>query len=134
MFRTSLFCWAQGPWGPGPWSPLGPMGSSFLRFVLTCCKMVRDLSKSVPMVFRSLGKPLIQLLRIFNSKCNFCRMSFFKSHVFSYNCLLVLLIGPCYSLVEEQHLLFPCGRTALTGQLNWAQPTKKWRVKSLRCK
>ena len=39
-------------------------------------------------------------------------MSLFITQFFSYNCLLVLPIGPCYSLVEEQQLLFPCGRTA----------------------
>ena len=33
--------------------------------------------------------------------------------VFVLYCLFVLPIGPCYSLVEEQQLLFPCGRTML---------------------
>ena len=40
--------------------------------------MAQDLFKSVPMVFRSLGKPLIKLFHfIFNSKCHFKKVIFF---------------------------------------------------------
>ena len=40
--------------------------------------MVRDLSRSVPRLFRSPGKPLIKLFHfIFNSKCNFSKVHFF---------------------------------------------------------
>ena len=41
--------------------------------------MAQDLSKSVPMVFRSLGKPLIKLFHLlFNSKCHFVEVSFIQ--------------------------------------------------------
>ena len=68
------FFWAQalgpGPMVQGPWSPWGPP-----PFFSQYCKMVRDLSRSVPRVFRSLGKPLIKLFRfIFNSKCHFLKV------------------------------------------------------------
>ena len=83
VFIISLFFWAQGPWGPGPWSPLGPMGPPHSQICLKICKRVRDLSKSVPMVFRSPGKALIKLFHfIFNSECHF------QKCVFSYNSLL----------------------------------------------
>ena len=63
--------WAQSPWGPGPWSPLGPVGPPIFWICLTFCKMVRDLSRSVPMVFRSLGTPHNKLFHfIFNSEHN----------------------------------------------------------------
>ena len=40
--------------------------------LLASCKMVWDLSKNVPMVFRSPGKVLIKLFHfMFNSKCHF---------------------------------------------------------------
>ena len=55
---------------------------------LKVCRMAQDLSKSVPMVFRSPGKPLIKLFHfIFNSKCHFSKVSFL------YNCLLYCLLN-----------------------------------------
>ena len=48
----------------------------FLK-ILKVCRMAQDLSKSVPMVFRSPGKALIKLFHfIFNSKCHFLKVSF----------------------------------------------------------
>ena len=85
ILRISLFFLGPGSLGPRPMVPLGPMGPPFSRFVdpifrdfLTFCKMVRDLSRSVPMVFRSPGKVLIKLFHfIFNSKCHFLKVKFF---------------------------------------------------------
>ena len=58
--------------------PLGPMGPSMFRDFLKMCFMVWDLSRSVRMVFRSPGNTLIKLFHfIFNSKCNFSKVSFF---------------------------------------------------------
>ena len=50
------------------------MFGDFLRIQF----MVWDLSRSVPMVFRSPGNPLINLFHfIFNSNCHFSKVSFF---------------------------------------------------------
>ena len=100
--RTSFRCWknticseclcfilGSGPWGPDPWSKApGAHGAPHFSDCLSICKMVRDLSRSVPRVFRSLGKPLIKLFHfIFNSKCHFWKDSFL------YNCLLYCLLN-----------------------------------------
>ena len=64
VFTCVLFFWAQAPGARthGP-RPMGPPFSDFLEI----CKIVRDLCKSVPMVFRSPGKRLITLFHfIFN--------------------------------------------------------------------
>ena len=54
-----------------------PKICDFLKF-LKVCRMTQDLSKSLPMVFRSPGKVLIKLFHfIFNSKCHFLKVSFF---------------------------------------------------------
>ena len=54
-----------------------PKTCDFLE-VLKVCRMAQDLSKSVPMVFRSPGKVLIKLFYfIFNSKCHFLKVCFF---------------------------------------------------------
>ena len=46
--------------------------------ILKVCRMVQDLSKSVPRVFRSPGKALIKLFHfIFNSKCHFSKVFFY---------------------------------------------------------
>ena len=46
----------------------------FLK-ILKVCRMAQDLSKSVPMVFRSPGNPLIKLFHLlFNSKCHFFKV------------------------------------------------------------
>ena len=46
--------------------------------LLKICFMVWDLSRSVPMVFRTPGNPLINLFHfICNSKCHFFKVSFF---------------------------------------------------------
>ena len=59
--------WAHGPWGP--WGPIFPIFSKI-------CKMVRDLSRSVPRVFRTPGNPLINLVHfIFNANCHFLKVS-----------------------------------------------------------
>ena len=60
--KISLYFLGPGPWGPDPWSKApGAHGAPHFSYFLRFCKMVRDLSRSVPMVFRSLGKPLIKL-------------------------------------------------------------------------
>ena len=63
--RFLCFFWAQAPGARthGP-RPLGPMGPPIFRCFLKIWKMVRDLCKSVPMVFRSLGKQLIKLFYV----------------------------------------------------------------------
>ena len=64
MIFTILWLWAQGPWGP--W------GHAFFWVFLKICLMVWDLSRSVRMMFRSPGNPLINFFRLlFNSKCHF---------------------------------------------------------------
>ena len=76
ILKIPLFCFGPRPLGPGPMvqGPWGPPLSDFLKV----CKMVQDLSRSVPRVFRSLGKPLIKLFHfIFNSKCHFSKVHFF---------------------------------------------------------
>ena len=91
VHNVFVFVWAQGPWGPGPWSPLGPWAPPMFLIFLIFCKMVQDLSKSVPMVFRSPGTPLIKLFHfIFNSKCHFSEVHFL------YNCLLHCLLYCLY--------------------------------------
>ena len=59
LFNTSVFFGPRplgpGPMVQGPWGPWGPHFSDFLEI----CKMVRELSKSVPRVFRSPGNPFI---------------------------------------------------------------------------
>ena len=55
----------------GPRFP-GVMGPFIIREFLKHCSMVWDLSRSVPMVFRSPGNALINLFHfIFNKKCHF---------------------------------------------------------------
>ena len=49
--------------------------------------MAQDLSKSVSMVFRSPGKPLIKLFHFF-----YLEMPFFSKSIFLYNCLLNCLL------------------------------------------
>ena len=77
-FSVCLFG-PKGPWGPGPWSKApGAHGTPHFPDFLKDCKMVRDLSKTVRMMFRSTGKPLIHLFDfIFNSKCNVSKVCFF---------------------------------------------------------
>ena len=53
-----------------------PKLCDFLK-ILKVCRMTQDLSKSVPMVFRSLGKVLIKLVYlIFNSKYHIFKSQF----------------------------------------------------------
>ena len=84
----------------GPW-PLGPMGPHIFVF-LKICKMVWDLSRSVPMVFRRPGNPLIKLFHfIFNWKCDFVKVSFFlwESHneeTFKSKLAHIRLVLPCW--------------------------------------
>ena len=60
----------------GPMAP-GAHGAPFSDF-LKICKMVRDLSRSVPMMFRTPGNPLINLFHLIcNSKCHFFECRFF---------------------------------------------------------
>ena len=70
-----------------------------------CETVTVDLSKSVPMVFRSPGNPLIHLFRvILNSKCHFLKVSFFIELQIAISYWPMLFpcgrTGPCYSLVE----------------------------------
>ena len=89
ILNISLFCLGPGPWGPDPWSKVygahvSPHFSDFCKI----CKMVRDLSRSVPRVFRTPGNPLIKLFHfISNFKCNFCKCHLlykFQLHMFQF--------------------------------------------------
>ena len=73
--------------------------------ILKVCRMTQDLSKSVPMVFRSPGKVLLKLCySIFNSKGHFLKS------VFLYNCPLYCLLD-CPLVVQEfeQQQYSSCG-------------------------
>ncbi len=65
--------------------PLGPMGPFVFLHFLKICFMVWDLSRSVPMVFRSPGNPLIKLFHLsFNSKCHVLKVFYWIAYWIAY--------------------------------------------------
>ena len=77
-FHNFFVFLGPGSLGPGPMVPPGAHGAPHFSDFLTFCKMTRDLSKSVPMVFRTPEMVLIKLFHfIFNSKCHFLKVRFF---------------------------------------------------------
>ena len=104
--RKHLILMMFGSKGPGARAH-GPR-PIFLN-VLEIHFMVRDLSRSVPKVFRSPGKPLIKWFHFtFNSKCHFSKVS-----VFIQLPIELAIVLPCYSLVGSIGPVIPLWLIAL---------------------
>ena len=86
IFNDFNNCMVLGPRFPGD------MGPSCFRDVLKSCFMVWEPSRSVRMMFRSPGNPLINLFHLlFNSKCHFFKVNFLSNCLL--NCLLHCLLN-----------------------------------------